>query len=61
MAERSRLEIFMYSCNGREYLLLYEAFMLNIDYLFSERIFLLQEIDQSNIIVLINRMTALHI
>ena len=29
----------MYSCNGREYLLLYEAFMLNIDYLFSERIF----------------------
>ena len=39
VAERSRLEIFMYSCNGREYLLLYEAFMLNIDYLFSERIF----------------------
>ena len=38
-AERSRLEIFMYWCNAREYLLLYEAFMLIIDYLFSERIF----------------------
>ena len=39
VAERSRLEIFMYSCNAREYLLLYEGFMLIIDYLFSERIF----------------------
>ena len=29
----------MYWCNAREYLLLYEAFMLIIDYLFSERIF----------------------
>ena len=47
----------MYSCNGREYLLLYEGVMLIIDHLFS----LLQEIDQSNIIVLINRMTALQL